>query len=406
VGLLLIHPKSLTMFKKLVFAFCGYLISYGLFAQNNEIEKVVQEVEQNNKELQAFSSLLNSKKLELNASNNLPDPQLGAYYLPWGEHNTGDYSEFQISQTFEFPSVYSSRKRLIKNQQTQLELEYTSKRQATLLGAKKYCLELIYWDKKKNLEQSRAEQAKQVFNQVKELYKKKAVGILDYNKAKVAWIQEQFKVSQIEVEQKNLLLLLANLNGGHPINFEMTEYTNVLSIEPLDTIWSKKKELEPEILLLQKEEEIALESVKLNKQKSFPNLTAGFNYQGVANENYSGIYGGISIPLWNNKNKVKAAKASYDFQQMNTSSQVLRYYTTFKRQYNEYEIMHSKFQVYQMTLNGLNSDQLLYKSYEMGEISFMEYYMELNFYQEAINAMIEMERQLHQQKAELLKYQL
>ena len=394
------------MYKKIVFVFCGYLISCGLFAQTNEIEKVLQEVEKNNKELQAFASLIESKKLELNASNNLPDPQFRAYYLPWGEHNSGDYSEFQIAQTFEFPTVYSSRKSLIKNQQTQLELEYNSKRQAILLTAKKHCLELIYWDKKETLEQKRVEQAKQVFNQLKELYEKEEVGILDYNKAKVAWIQEQFKVSQIEVEQKNLLLLLKNLNGNIALNFKQADYSNSLFIAAVDSVWNKKKEVDPKILLLEKEEEIALSIVKLNKQKSLPNLTAGFNYQGVSNSNYSGIYGGISIPLWSNRNKVKAAKASYNFNQLNTNSQVLRFYSDFEKQYNDYEILLSKFKEYQETLSGLNSDALLLKSYGLGEISFMEYYIELKFYQEATNAMVEMERQLHQQKADILKYEL
>ncbi len=394
------------MYKKIVFAFCGYLISFGLFAQNSEIEKVLQEVEKNNKELQAFLSLIESKKLELKSLNNLPDPQLGAFYLPWGDHNTGDYSEFQISQTFEFPTVYSTRKSLIKRQQTQLELEYKSKRQAILLTAEKRCLELIYLNKKQALEQKRVQQAKQVFNQLKELYEKEEVGILDYNKAKVAWMQEQFKVSQIEVEQKNLLLLLKNLNGNIALNFNQTGYSNSLFIASVDSVWQKKKELDPEILQLQMEEEIALANVKLNKQKGLPNLTAGFNYQGVANSNYSGVYGGISIPLWSNRNKVKAAKASYNFQQLNTNSQVLRFYSDFEKQYNEYEILLSKFKEYQETLSGLNSDALLLKSYELGEISFMEYYIELKFYQDAMNAMVEMERQLHQQKADILKYKL
>ena len=394
------------MYKKIVFAFCGYLISFGLNAQRNEIEKVLQDVEKNNKELQAFSALIESKKLELTTSNNLPDPQFRAYYLPWGDHSTGDYSEFQISQTFEFPTIYSARKRVIKQKQTQLELEYNAKRQAILLAAKKYCLELIYWGKRKNFEQIRVEQAKQIFNQLRQLYEKEEVGILDYNKAKVAWIQEQFKISQIEVEQKNLLLLLKNLNGNIALNFNQAEYSNSLSITAIDSVWSKKKKLDPEILLLEKKEEIALGTVKFNRQKSLPNLTAGFNYQGVANENYSGIYGGISIPFWSNRNKVKAAKVSYNFQQLNTNSQVLNFYSDFEKQYNEYKILLSKFQEYQETLNGLNSDALLFKSYELGEISFMEYYIELKFYQEATNAMVEMERQLHQQKADILKYQL
>jgi outer membrane protein TolC len=394
------------MYKKIVFAFCGCLISLGAIAQNKEIEKVLQQVEQNNKELQAFASLIESKKLELKSSNNLPDPQLGAYYLPWGEHNTGDYSEFQISQSFEFPTVYSSRNKLIKNQQTQLELEFASKRQAILLSAKEYCLELIYLEKKETLEQKRVQQSKKVFNQLKELYKKEEVGILDFNKAKVAWMQEQFKVSKIEVEKKNVRLLLKNLNGENPIDFTAENYTTRISIEPIDSVWCKKKKLDPNINLLQKEEELALQNVKLNKQKSLPNLTAGFNYQGVASSNYSGIYGGISIPLWSNKNKVKAAKASYNFQQMNTNSETLKVYAEFEKQYNEFQILLSKFQEYQATLNGLNSDALLLKSYELGEISFMEYYLELKFYQNAVNAMVEMERQIHQQKAEILKYQL
>jgi len=394
------------MYKKIVFAFCGCLISLGTIAQNKEIEKVLQQVEQNNKELQAFASLIESKKLELKSSNNLPDPQFGAYYLPFGEHNTGDYSEFQISQSFEFPSVYSSRNELIKKKQTQLELEYASKRQAILLSAKEYCLELIYLDKKQNLEQKRVQQSKKVFNQLKELYKKEEVGILDFNKAKVAWMQEQFKVSKIEVEKKNILLLLRNLNGENPMDFTATNYTTPLSIMPIYSVWSKKMELDPTLNLLQQEEELALQKIRFNKQKSLPNLTAGFNYQGVSGSNYSGIYGGISIPLWSNKNKVKAAKANYNFQQLNTHSETLKVYAKFEKQYNGYQILLSEFQEYQATLNGLNSDALLLKTYELGEISFMEYYLELKFYQEAVNAMVEMERQVHQQKAEILKHQL
>lgn len=394
------------MYKKIVFAFCGCLISFGTIAQNKEIEKVLQQVEQNNKELQAFASLIESKKLELKSSNNLPDPQFGAYYLPFGEHNTGDYSEFQISQSFEFPSVYSSRNELIKKKQTQLELEYASKRQAILLSAKEYCLELIYLDKKQNLEQKRVQQSKKVFNQLKELYKKEEVGILDFNKAKVAWMQEQFKVSKIEVEKKNILLLLRNLNGENPMDFTATNYTTPLSIMPIYSVWSKKMELDPTLNLLQQEEELALQKIRFNKQKSLPNLTAGFNYQGVSGSNYSGIYGGISIPLWSNKNKVKAAKANYNFQQLNTHSETLKVYAKFEKQYNGYQILLSEFQEYQATLNGLNSDALLLKTYELGEISFMEYYLELKFYQEAVNAMVEMERQVHQQKAEILKHQL
>ena len=115
----------------------------GGFAQSTQTDQVLQEIEQNNKELNAFQSLMESRKLDFKSRNNLPDPQVAAFYLPFGEHNTGDYSEFQVSQSFEFPTVYAARSKWIDKQTDQLQLEYDQRRQDILLPAKKYCLELI-----------------------------------------------------------------------------------------------------------------------------------------------------------------------------------------------------------------------------------------------------------------------
>ena len=72
------------MFKKIVFASCVCLLSLGAEAQTN-LTGILQEVEKNNKELQAFTSLMKSQELELKSGNTLPDPQLGAFYLPFVE---------------------------------------------------------------------------------------------------------------------------------------------------------------------------------------------------------------------------------------------------------------------------------------------------------------------------------
>ena len=75
----------------LVFAFCGCLLSFGAVAQVGQIEQVLREIEQNNKELQAYSSLKESSYLELKSDIYFPDPRAGTYYLPAGKYGTGDY---------------------------------------------------------------------------------------------------------------------------------------------------------------------------------------------------------------------------------------------------------------------------------------------------------------------------
>ena len=137
-----------------------------------------------------------------------------------------------------------------------------------------------------------------------------------------------------------------------------------------------------------------------------PNLALGYNYQGVSGSNYSGFYGGISIPLWSSKNKVKAAEANYEYQQSKTQVITTSLYAQFQETYNRYELMLEKYNEYQTTMGNLDSEQLLFKAYQLGEYSFMDYYSELQFYQTASDKMLQMEKELQLLQTQLLKHQL
>ena len=394
------------MQKAIVFALCVSLLSVGAFAQSGEVAEVLRAVEQNNQELQAFQHFMESRLLELKSQNNLPDPQASAYYLPFGTHSTDDYSEFQLSQSMEFPTVYAARNQLIEQQKERMQLDYQLLRQKVLLPAVQYTQELIFLHKKKSLEQIRMQQARQVFEQVQELYEKEQLGILELNKAKIAWMQEQFAVEEIENSILSTLLSLQKLNGGKAIAFEQTTFPEDPQLAPLDSLWQEKQLADAALKVLEKEEALARQQIKLSRQKVLPNLTAGYNYQGILGENYHGLYGGLSIPLWNSSNKVKAAKAQYQYQQSNTQAVATEAYHDFLKQYRQYQLMLSKYLEYQQTLTGLQSEELLLQAYQLGEISFMEYYLELQFYRQAYDQMLQMEKDLYQIKAELLKHQL
>ena len=137
-----------------------------------------------------------------------------------------------------------------------------------------------------------------------------------------------------------------------------------------------------------------------------PNVALGYNYQGVRGSNFSGFYGGLSIPLWNSKNKVKAAEADYEYQQSNTQVITASLYSQFQETYNRYELMLEKYNEYQTTMSNLNSEQLLFKAYMLGEYSFMDYYVELQFYRNASDRMLQMEKEIQLLQAQLLKHTL
>ncbi len=394
------------MYKNLVSAICGYLCVVNGFAQTDTTGELLDGIAQNNAELKAYRAFIESRQLENKSGNNLPDPQLSAFYLPYGDNNGAEYTEYQVSQSFEFPTVYAARGKWNDLQGQQLENEYAKLRQEILLQANKLIVDINTLQQRKELERTRREQGKQVYEQIQELYKKEQVGILDLNRAKIAWIQEQFVVEQIETEIQNTLLLLEKLNGAQPIEVNKIRLREETEVESLETLWQTKMAQDPALQQLGLNESVSQQKIKLEQHKVLPDLTAGYNYQGISGNNFSGFYGGVSIPLWNSKNKVKASEAEYEYRQSQTEAVTATLYASFQERYNRYQVTLKKYREYQTTMESLDSEALLLKAFTLGELSFMDYYVELRFYRDALDIMLQMEKELYQLKAELLKHRL
>lgn len=394
------------MNKHIVFAICGCLFFMNSFSQTATIEALLNQIEQNNTALKGYQSFIESQQLENTSTNNLPNPQFTAYYLPFGEHTTGDYTEYQIAQSFEFPTVYAARGKWNDLKSIQLQTTYAKKRQEVLLNAKELLIELTFLQKQKAIETDRRIQSKQVFDQIQELFNTEQVGILDLNKAKVAWIQEQFVVEQIDSDIQILLSKLKILNGDKPLDGLSTETLISTEVGSIENLWQEKLVKDPSLQELKANETTSFQKVKLEKNKILPNVALGYNHQGINGNNYSGFYGGLSIPLWNSKNKVKAAQANYEYQQSNTQVITTSLYSKFQETFSRYQLMRSKFSEYQSTMDNLESEDLLFKAYMLGEYSFMDYYVELQFYRNASDKMLQMEKELQLLQAQLLKHQL
>ncbi len=394
------------MYRYIVFVVCGFLISTGSFAQEIAMDDILKEISHNNRQLKTYQALIVGKDLENRTENDLPDLQASAFYLPFGEHATEDYLEYQISQQFEFPTVYLARSKKIDKQQELLELEYDVMRQEILLQAKKQLLELQNLQQRKQLEQKRVEQAQQVYKQIQRLFNAEQIGILELNKAKVAWLQQQYELDQLEIQKKNTVMELQKLNGGNPVQVDQIRFFEDSEVAGMQALWEEKRSADAEVQMLKTRESLAEQQVKLEKNKVLPGLTIGYNYQGVNTNNYSGFLGGLSIPLWSSKNKVKAAEANLEYTLANSGAETAELHTRFLENYRQFQLVKKIYEEYQETLKSLKSEELLFKAYELGEFSFLDYYREVEFYRQAYNNMLEMQKKLFQLKAELLKHQL
>ncbi|PCE63040.1 TolC family protein [Sediminicola luteus] len=391
---------------KYVFACCGYFFAMGLFGQSPGLQEVLRSIEQNNTGLQALASQMEGESLALKSENNLPDPEITGYYLPWGNHSTGNYSEVELSQSMDFPTVYGKRGQWIEQQKNLLGLHYALERQNILLKAQKTYIELSILDRKIGHESERYKQAKTVYEQLSKSFEAGEAGILDFNKAKLVWMGKRFVLDQLEQQRQSQLAKLQWLNGDLPLKLEAVSMPPMAALPQFETLWVNKLQNDPELLIPQGKEDLAQRSIALAKAKSLPKLSLGYNYQGVQGENHSGLLGGLSIPLWNSKNKVKSEKMKWESQKVTTQHNESNLKLTAQTAYDRYMVLYTKWEAYTESLLSLNSEALLLKAYALGELSYLQYHQEIQFYQQAQEKQLQMEKELHLTRAQLLKHQL
>ncbi|MEX1001318.1 MAG: TolC family protein [Crocinitomicaceae bacterium] len=370
------------------------------------IDSVLSSIEKNNKTIQANVQFWEAKKLEYQTGLTPNNPTVDYDYLIGTPSNAGNQTDFAVTQSFDFPTAYSKKKQLSNEQIVQAEFQLTSTRQMVLFEAKKVCIELVYRNKYQLELQKRKVNTEKWLLAFQKKLEKGDGNILDVNKAKLQLIEinAAFQENQSSINQLNQKL--TELNGGQPIVFTDTDYAQLPSLPDFETLESEIEANDPTRKYLEQEKVINQKQVELSKAMSLPKLETGYHYQAILGQRFSGIHFGLSIPLWENKNKVKTQQANLIFADLNLEDHRNEHYHHIQQTYEKQQNLSLTLKEYESLFKDLNTVKLLDKSLTLGEISSIEYFMEMTYYYNALKNYLETEKEYHQTIAELYKYQL
>ena len=139
---------------------------------------------------------------------------------------------------------------------------------------------------------------------------------------------------------------------------------------------------------------------------ALPKLEGGYRSQEFAGQTIQGIHLGITIPLWENKNKVKHQKAHLRFNDLQVEEHQNEHHNEIQQLYEKYSSLNLAIEEYQKLMASVNNNELLNKALELGEISSLQYFMEINYYYDSYDNFLSLESDYYQVIAELNKYQL
>lgn len=382
------------------------MLSFSLGYSQSNMDSVLAEITKNNKTIQANTQYWNAQKVQHRTGNSLYNPTVEYDYLKGSPANSGNQTDFNITQSFDFPSVYSKKIALANHLDIQADLQLKAANQVLLLEAKKICIELVYRNK---LQVPLTKRQEATEKWLAHFNKKLEMGdgtILDVNKAKIQLleIKKQFLENASFIAKLNDQL--TSLNGGNVITFNDVTYFDVPAIPNFEALENEievqdyiKKTLEQGKIIAQKQ-------IEVSKALSLPKMEVGYHYQGILGQKYNGIHTGISLPLWESKNKVKLEKARMTFAETSLADHTNEHHYEIKQFYGRYESLKGILNEYEKINQSAEPIKLLDKALSAGQISVLEYFIELNYYNITYNSYLEIEKEYYEVITSLLKYQL
>lgn len=283
----------------------------GLFSLQATAQQVLTENEAlakalaNNKNIQAASLQVKQQQQLLKSAINLPNPE---FFL---ESPTGNFYTGSITQSFEFPTVYSNQHRLQKQQ-----IGVAQKEKQLTEAELKYRVRVLY------LEVQYADSlTKQLYIQDTLYEKIKLSAIRQFNAGQIDYLQQTFAETQygeIHNQYQQTLTRAASLKA------QLQWFTGIkdsISVEPLTISLSQTQFSfvvdstallsNPAVQLLLQQENVSKQNIALQKSKALPGLAFGYFNQGERETKWNNRFRfGVTIPLWFGQYKsiINAAK--------------------------------------------------------------------------------------------------
>ena len=373
----------------------------------NSIDQVLKSIETNNKSLQANTKMTDAQKLEAQTGKFLANPSV-EWEQMWGNRNNpGSEYTLTVKQSLDFPTTYSNKNKLANLKANTIGFQSAAYRQQLLLNAKQTCIEIIYLRKQKSLLDERLANAETMFALYKKRFESGDANQLELNKIQLELLNAQ---NQSRLNKAALTAAeeqLRNLNGGKPITFDATDYPAGEELINFDQLQAAYMEADPNLKSLTGDQEIANREVKLSRSLTLPKFDVGYKRNAASDHVASnGFMVGVSIPLFENKNTVKKAKAQAEFATASLEDNRLNLKTNLQQLYQQAEALQISRADYAKVLEQQRNIELLNKALNAGQLSVIDYFTELTTIYDSHQSYLDVEKEYHNILAQLYQYKL
>lgn len=319
---------------------------------------------------------------EMKADNTLEAPEV-SYENLWGAKGIGDKRNFSVSQSFDWPGIYMARREAIKKSETAMQFLRESELLDVRMEVRLLLIDIIY-------AKQRLQSTKEICDGMAELSAtfKKAMEEgnetrLDYNKAVIERITSERELKAIEGEYAVLVSSLKALNGGADVNALIERLGDDYPMVDLSTLRPDAEKLrlnDPSQAAAAASLEAQKSLVKVENRSLMPGFTLGYIHEWEMGDNFNGFSVSMTLPFLTGKKKVTAAKQRVKAMEIEKEMSLIKLLGELDGEYENACALQSLIKEYDGVVHDNSNIALLKKALDGGQINFLTYMQEVNYF--------------------------
>lgn len=380
--------------KKLLILTVAALSAVSVMAQE---EALVAQILKNNPDLEVARLNKEADSLSARSENNLADPEVEVEYM-----SKAGTMEMTVKESFEWPGAYMARRKAIEHNISAFEYLYESQKIEAVKQARLAYLDLVRLNRSIKRQGKILAMIEKIVNNTALLEVRDEMTVITIGKLRIEAFDLASQIRQMKIERNVVLESLRIMNGGKPV--EIDTETCEFNAELKDRAhYADAYAQSPDNQAVMQKNLAMQKNLSVAKQGYLPGFSLGYKFV-KEDEPLHGFMVGVSIPLFSNRHKVKAAKAYRMAAELEYETTKLQLGLQVESLYGEVESLGQAIKEFEGIVNDTNVRNSLEKSYAERSISLIDYLAEYRFFLEAEARLDEMKYQYSQKFIELSKY--
>ncbi len=299
--------------------------------------------------------------------------------------------EMNVSQGFDFPTVYVNRGRIARLSSDKSRAAHSSAMRRLAGQAQVMYIDAIYYNNLVTLLELSLKNADHLVDILARQLESGDATALETNKVEVLRLDASTRYRKALVERDNNLRSMRRM-AGLSEDFEVADTLYPLfDIGNTDDFVARAAELDYDMQGASIDTLIAERQVRLARSEWAPGFKVGYRLNMDANEPSHAVLAGISIPLWGRAGTMRAAKASREAAHRTAYARKSDLITGLESVRASYLSSLETLDQYRGLLRRSNTVELLNKALEAGHISMLEYLSGLDIWFSTVESIIENE---------------